>query len=490
MEKRIKTLYIVTIIAILTFLGMQVYWLYGRYEYSLKEYENDTYKALGDALEEYIVNRWDTIYAEKRLSTIRSSYNFTHDVDSLGEVKLTATIYWTDFNPFDILDIKEGRKLTEEEWKMVEERLLKDPSLSKKEQQRYDASSSPSEAILWGAFKRADMEKRMPLDAESLTEAFRKRAIDADVRLVVTDSMVWRTSFIRHAGVLDPTAEVSLPYSELDRKSVIVEYHIPVARIFKGMIGSLVVVAILSVFLIVCLVYQFSTVLKLSRLDKMRTSFITTMIHELKRPISTLKMCVSGMENEKMVRDPEIKGELTTSARCALDNLSAYFSKLRDITFNDEEQIPLNIVRINLHSLVDEVIGSMIVPPTKSVTFDNAVKPGVEISADRSHMYSIITNLVENAIKYSRQEVTITLSAEVSDEWVMITVADTGIGITEADMKSIFNRYYRGDASAKDVPGMGLGLTYVKLLVEAHGGSVRVDSIFGYGSTFTVTLPQ
>ncbi len=72
MEKRIKTLYIVTIIAILTFLGMQVYWLYGRYEYSLQEYENDTYKALGDALEEYIVNHCDTIIAEKRLSTIES----------------------------------------------------------------------------------------------------------------------------------------------------------------------------------------------------------------------------------------------------------------------------------------------------------------------------------------------------------------------------------------------------------------------------------
>lgn len=490
MEKRIKTLYIITIIAILTFLGMQVYWLYGRYEYSLKEYEDRTYNTIVAALDEYVISRWDDNYSGARVSTIRSSYNINWETDSVGHSKVNASISWFKFNAHDILGVKEVRKLTPEEWVRVDELIAKDSSLVKAEKESYDASSSPSEAILWGAFKRADMEKRMPLDVESLSDKFRERNIDAMVRLTVTDSMEWTPSFIQHADIFNPNAVVRVPYSELERKSVIVEYHLPVAAIFKDMIGSLVVVAILSVFLIVCLVYQFSTVLKLSRLDKMRNSFITTMIHELKRPISTLKMCVSGIENEKMLADKEIKGELMSNARCALDNLSAYFSKLRDITFNKEEQIPLNITRINLYELIEEVISSMIIPVTKSVRFDNDVNPSVEISADRSHIYSIITNLVENAIKYSREEVTITLTASASDDWVMISVADTGIGITESEIKSIFNRFYRGRSFSRDVPGMGLGLTYVKLLVEAHGGDVRVDSIFGYGSTFTIALPQ
>ncbi|MDE5880117.1 MAG: HAMP domain-containing histidine kinase, partial [Muribaculaceae bacterium] len=472
------------------FLGMQVYWLYGRYEYSLKEREESTYNTIVAALDEYVISRWDDKSSGARVSTIRSSYNINWDTDSVGNRKVNASISWLKFNAHDILGVKEVRKLTPEEWIRVDELIAKDSTLVKAEKESYDASSSPSEAVLWGAFKRADMEKRMPLDVENLSAKLREKGVDADARLTVTDSMEWTPSFIQHADIFNPNAVVKVPYSELNRKSVIVEYHLPVATIFKDMIGSLVVVAILSVFLIVCLVYQFSTVLKLSRLDKMRNSFVTTMIHELKRPISTLKMCVSGIENEKMLADPEIKGELTSNARCALDNLSAYFSKLRDITFNNEEQIPLNITRINLYELVEEIISSMIIPVAKSVRFVNEVNTGIEISADRSHIYSIITNLVENAVKYSRDEVTITMSASISDDWVMISVADTGIGITESDMKSIFNRFYRGESFSRDVPGMGLGLTYVKLLVEAHGGDVRVDSIFGYGSTFTITLPQ
>ncbi|MDE6769379.1 MAG: HAMP domain-containing histidine kinase, partial [Muribaculaceae bacterium] len=357
-------------------------------------------------------------------------YNINWDTDSVGNRKVNASISWLKFNAHDILGVKEVRKLTPEEWIRVDELIAKDSTLVKAEKESYDASSSPSEAVLWGAFKRADMEKRMPLDVESLSAKLREKGVDAYARLTVTDSMEWVPSFIQHADIFNPNAVVKVPYSELNRKCVIVEYHLPVATIFKDMIGSLVVVAILSVFLIVCLVYQFSTVLKLSRLDKIRNSFVTTMIHELKRPISTLKMCVSGIDNEKMLADPEIKGELTSNARCALDNLSAYFSKLRDITFNSEEQIPLNITRINLYELVEEIISSMIIPVTKSVRFANDVDPSVEISADRSHIYSIITNLVENSVKYSREEVSITISASISDDWVMISVADTGIGIT------------------------------------------------------------
>lgn len=116
---------------------------------------------------------------------------------------------------------------------------------------------------------------------------------------------------------------------------------------------TLFVALSVSCLLVVCLVLQISTVLKLSRIDKLRNGFITTMIHELKRPISTLKMCVSGLDNERMIEDKAVKKELLTETRNALDNLAAYFSKLRDITFNNVEQIPLNIGIVNLRDLFE-----------------------------------------------------------------------------------------------------------------------------------------
>lgn len=109
---------------------------------------------------------------------------------------------------------------------------------------------------------------------------------------------------------------------------------------------TLALAVVLSLFLIHCLLWQIKTIVKLTRLDKMRNSFITTMIHELKRPISTLKMCVSGIDNDKLMEDNQLRHELTGEIRMALDNLSAYFSKLRDITFNNVEQIPPQCILI------------------------------------------------------------------------------------------------------------------------------------------------
>jgi two-component system phosphate regulon sensor histidine kinase PhoR len=114
----------------------------------------------------------------------------------------------------------------------------------------------------------------------------------------------------------------------------------------------------------------------------------------------------------------------------------------------------------------------------------------MDISADSTHLTNIITNLIENAIKYSGEEVSVKISAEQTTDYIAISIADTGYGISSAEKTKIFNRFYRGKASATDIPGMGLGLAYVKLLVDAHGGDISVKSSEGAGSTFTIKLPQ
>lgn len=222
----------------------------------------------------------------------------------------------------------------------------------------------------------------------------------------------------------------------------------------------------------------------------MRNSFITTMIHELKRPISTLKMCVSGLDNERMMEDPSIKKEILSETRTSLDNLSAYFSKLRDITFNNVEQIPLNIQTINLHDLFRAVADATLLPPEKTVVIRNDIDMTIEVSADRSHLYNILNNLVENAVKYSGRSVEITATASGIDGYVEIAVSDNGSGISAGDIRHIFKRFYRGKASAGEQPGMGLGLAYVRLLVDAHGGEITVKSVEGEGTCFTIRLPQ
>ena len=143
------------------------------------------------------------------------------------------------------------------------------------------------------------------------------RGISQEAKLDTRDTMEWQPTILSHASALKPMVSISIPYSELTKKSLIVECRFPATEVLRKMLGSLIVVTILSLFLIICLILQFATVLKLSRIDKMRNSFITTMIHELKRPISTLKMCVSGIENDRMIEDKEKKKEIVRETRGA-----------------------------------------------------------------------------------------------------------------------------------------------------------------------------
>ncbi len=490
MEKKIKTLYMLSIIAILAFLGMQVYWLYGRYEYSLIEYENRTGITVVEALKEYDKARGRTSDIKSDSVRVRSEFLMNHDVDSVGKQIRTVTVKTNVVNVRELLEFVGNRKHTPDELKRLEEMFMDSLKLTDAKIATVDATSAPSDGIAWNAMSNFTMEVQSHFTKEGIDSILRKHAIIADISLILQDSVTWEPVVVRHTSMFSPHVKIITPYSELERKAVVIECDIPSSEILRNMGLTLALAVVLSLFLILCLVWQVKTIVKLTRLDRMRNSFITTMIHELKRPISTLKMCVSGIDNDKLMEDAQLRHELTGETRMALDNLSAYFSKLRDITFNNVEQIPLNISSFNLAALVDSVIKSITLPSAKDVLFENNVPEDFEISADRSHLMNILTNLIENAIKYSGSNVAIKINAIRISDGCEITVVDNGNGIRAADFNKIFNRFYRGKASTSDIPGMGLGLAYVKLLTDAHGGEISVESTEGVGSSFSIILPQ
>lgn len=490
MEKKIKTLYILSIVAILAFLGMQVYWLYGRYEYSLTEYDSRTGISVAEALKEYDKARARGSATEGDTVRVQSRFQMSHGLDSIGKQVRTVTVRTNVINGRKLLGIAENRKLTHEEMKRLEELVMDSIEMANARIATIDASSAPSDGIAWNAMRNFESEIRSPFTVEGVDSILRKHDIIADISIMLQDSVTWEPVTERHSSVLSPRLKIITPYSELERKAVVIECPIPSSEVLREMGWTLVMAVVLSLFLILCLVWQIKTIAKLTRLDKMRNSFISTMIHELKRPISTLKMCVSGIDNDKLMEDDQLRHELTGEIRIALDNLSAYFSKLRDITFNNVEQIPLNVSSFNLAAFVDSVIKSITVPSAKDVVFENAVPENFEISADCSHLMNILTNLIENAIKYSSDKVTIKINAVRTSDGCQIIVEDNGNGIAADDINRIFNRFYRGKASASDIPGMGLGLAYVKLLTDAHGGEISVESAEGVGSSFSIKLPQ
>ena len=484
MEKRIKALYIITIASILAFLGMQVYWLYGRYEASLGEQEDRILAMIHTEMDGY----FNSYYNLKKNFNYITSYSISKSYDAtIGPKTFNATIVWYDRNQAKYFPQQDSTKTEEENIKNAKNFLENNTRNIKK---TYNVSNAPTEGEVWTAMQKADLEFEFPMTIDRMDSIMASLGIIGKYRLVELDTMVWDYSMFRHSSLKSPSAKVNIPYSELDRKIAEVEIMLPVGEVLKDMAGTLAIVVFLSTFLILCLVFQIRTVMRLNRIDKMRSMFITTMIHELKRPISTLKMCVSGLENHQMMKDVEMKRELMTETRNSLDNLSAYFSKLRDITFNNVEQIPLNIQEVYLRELFDEVTGSLIIPDNKMVEFINKIDEDLVISADRTHVVNILNNLVENAVKYSGSNVVIKAEANDNNGIVELRISDTGNGIPAGEMKHIFKRFFRGKAGSGEQPGMGLGLAYVKLLVNAHGGEITVESIERKGTCFTIKLPQ
>lgn len=497
MEKRIKTLYIITIIAILAFLGMQVYWLYARYEIYLKDYEQALGERIVKCVDDYNSIRAhtndhcnDTLKPDNKDHVFNIPRFQLHQVyGDTVETKRTATITTYLFSAHELLGLEPGAPLSDEQ-KMKAAELAQERMIAPADSVVFDASGARDENEAWGATKNVQIEKDCHFTEEGIDSILNKAGIKAKISLTLADSMVWETRKVYDLSLFRPGLSVALPYSQLEGRVVTIDSDINPFEVFPGMWKTFTVSFVVSVFLIVCLVLQISTVRKLYRLDKMRESFITTMIHELKRPISTLKMCVSGLENERMIEDKEVKRELMAETRNALDNLSAYFSKLRDITFNNVEQIPLNLQNVSLKKLFETVVSATVAPAGKMMVITNEIDEDIEISADRSHLYNILNNLVENAVKYSGDSVEITAAAKEREGVVEIRIRDTGNGISSADVRHIFKRFYRGKASSGEQPGMGLGLAYVKLLVEAHGGEISVESKVGKGTCFTIILPQ
>ena len=140
--------------------------------------------------------------------------------------------------------------------------------------------------------------------------------------------------------------------------------------------------------------------------------------------------------------------------------------------------------------MLDEIMDSAVLPAGKSVRFINDIDNALVVSADPTHLNNILNNLVENAVKYSGANVVIKAEASENNGIAEIRISDTGNGIPTGEMKHIFKRFYRGKAGSGDQPGMGLGLAYVKLLVDAHGGEIIVESTEGIGTCFTISLPQ
>lgn len=224
----------------------------------------------------------------------------------------------------------------------------------------------------------------------------------------------------------------------------------------------------------------------------MKSDFINNMTHEFKTPIATISVATDSIVNDKVVGDPEriryfagmIKKENTRMNRQVEDILTIARLDRKDFEFNWET--------LNTHELIEDAIqGIMIQVEKRNGSIKKMLNAGnPNVTTDKNHFTSIIFNLFDNAIKYSADAPHIEISSVNKANGILISVKDKGIGMSKAVQSKIFERFYRqSSGNIHNVKGFGLGLSYVKAVVEANHGTISVHSEPGKGSRFDVFLP-
>ena len=493
MERRVKFIYGLTICVIIAYSIVQGYWMYSRYQLSLEEYESELYATITACVEEDISMR-KALPAPNRLYGNRS-----RKIDIKDENHASAWAY--DIYVFDTLQksasIPKGIDAQTYFLDYIANHQSNNLQDSNDDMEIFEFRCNNIDDTIAthvvDALDRFIANHKQPFQKVRLDSILRSKGImPQSITTTKSDTMVWQPSVQTHGSILHPIMQVSYPYDIFEGQQVVVTATISVSPVIHRMAYTLLITILLSVSLIFCLVYQILTIRKQRHIEAIRQEFLHTMIHELKRPISTLKMCVSFMGNERMMQDAESKQHILSSSHHELDNLTSYFSKLRDITLSDATEIPLVKSDFSLRELIEECRDKQNIPAGKDVKMEIVGDSNLKIRADRMHLANIVCNLLENAVKYSVEAVTIRIDYRMCEDGMLqITVADNGFGIVKADQRYVFDKFYRSETvKDKSIPGIGLGLSYVKLLVEAHGGTITFESTEGQGTTFTIIIPQ
>jgi len=254
--------------------------------------------------------------------------------------------------------------------------------------------------------------------------------------------------------------------------------------VLREMAGILTASGLIVLLLGLAFYYLIKTILKQRTLDEMKTDFTNNITHELKTPIAVAYAANDALLNFGEQADEAKRHHYLTLCRHQLERLSGMVEQILSMSMERRRQFKLNIETINLAELLQPVIEQQQLKADKPVTFTTHIQPrDLTVQADRAHLSNILNNLIDNAIKYSPDEAHVEISATPA----AISVTDHGMGIAADKLPHIYDKFYRvptGDLH--DVKGYGLGLFYVKTMVEKHGWSIDVSSIKGEGTTFTI----
>lgn len=244
--------------------------------------------------------------------------------------------------------------------------------------------------------------------------------------------------------------------------------------------------------IIFCFTFAVNTILKQKKMSDMTKDFINNMTHEFKTPIATVSLACQAMQDPDIQRLPNQMNRYMGMIKEENDRLGQQVEKVLQIARLDREDFKLNISEVDVHQSISKAIRNIQIQVEKRGGVLNTELNAEQtcIHADEIHLTNVIINLLDNANKYSPENPEITIKTQSNARGVKVMISDKGQGISKEVINKVFDKFYRvPTGNIHDVKGFGLGLSYVKTMVDAHQGEIQVKSEPTKGSTFTLFFP-
>jgi two-component system phosphate regulon sensor histidine kinase PhoR len=247
-----------------------------------------------------------------------------------------------------------------------------------------------------------------------------------------------------------------------------------------------------SLFIFATFALSLYFLIRQKKISEMKSDFINNMTHEFKTPIATISLAADTIINPKVIRDEGTIRHFIGMIKKENSRMNKQVETILQIASLDKKEIEFNFETTSLHSIIEravETIGIQVHQRQGTIKLNLNASQNI-IYGDNEHLTNLVHNLLDNAIKYSPEAPEITVTTKDGENGIVLSVEDKGIGMSKSVQSKIFERFYRqSSGNVHDIKGFGLGLNYVRAIIDSHKGTVTVFSEPGKGSKFEIFLP-
>jgi signal transduction histidine kinase len=523
MSKRVFIILIVMMsIAVIGIIAVQIFWINSAMEIREKQFVTNTKSALIEAsksvqdrefrkyykelrpifskfknlekreIREFVYQKYDTV--NQALLTYKRSIlqdNFSSPVkifnsDSSENVINYRSYFYKKEKEITSLQFPNGKDIKEEKPTIKEVNIGKLSILDKMEIEDMYKEIAPRKPI----YKRvSNTELRFKIRNE-----LRKRNINTPFEFAVYDGDLPTKIRSGKFDLSTVNSSVSLFGEDNGKNKYVLYVNYPEKKnfIMSNIKRQLILATTFIIFIILAFASALYQMIKQKKISDIKTDFINNMTHEFKTPIATINLALDAIKNPKIINDKESILRYVKMIRQENKRMHSQVENVLQISKLEKNQLEISKDVVDIHDIIEDAMAhvSLIVKDRSGEITLKLEAIQTELSGSELHLTNVIVNILDNAMKYNDKDPKIEIFTENAGNFVLVKIKDNGIGMSKLVQKSIFDKFYREQkGNVHDVKGHGLGLSYVKKIVDNHHGTVYVESEKGKGSTFFIKLP-